>query len=69
MEEEHKKILENTLSNILVAVIRVVTFSFIGMLCWNHIATVLGLSKLHFIDLVAIYGFIWCLVKIIVYEL
>lgn len=66
MEKKIERILVNTLFNILVAGIRGVILSCIGLLCWNYIAPVLELPTLHFVDFLTIYGLIWCLLKTIV---
>lgn len=66
MEKKIEKILINTLFNILVAGIRGVILSCIGLFCWNYIASVWGLLTLHFVDFLTIYGLIWCLLKTIV---
>ena len=51
-----KKVLTNTLVNILAIILTIIALTFITLLCWNHIAAVFSLFKLHFIDIFCIFS-------------
>lgn len=60
-----KKVLTNTLVNILGIILTIIALTFIALLCWNHIAAVFSLCKLHFIDIFCIFTMIYCVCTVI----
>lgn len=60
-----KKVLSNTLVNILAIVVAIIALTFIALLCWNHIAAVFSLCKLHYIDIFCMFTIIYCVCTVI----
>ena len=56
-----KETLFDILSNILAIVLIIGILSFITLICWNHLATIFALYKLHFIDIFCIFIIIYCI--------
>jgi len=53
------------LQDIVSIAIQGIIISFIGKICWNHIASLFQLPLLQFFDVLAIWGVVWCICKTI----
>ena len=63
------KLVLAVLQDIVSIVIQGIIISFIGKICWNHIASLFQLPLLQFFDVLAIWGVVWCICKTIKIEL
>ena len=59
------KLVLAVLQDIVSIVIQGIIISFIGKICWNHIASLFQLPLLQFFDVLAIWGVVWCICKTI----
>lgn len=59
------KLVLAVLQDIVSIVIQGIIISFIGKICWNHIASLFQLPLLQFFDVLAICGVVWCICKTI----
>lgn len=59
------KLVLAVLKDIVSIVIQGIIISFIGKICWNHIASLFQLPLLQFFDVLAIWGVVWCICKTI----
>ena len=59
------KLVLAVLQDIVSIVIKGIIISFIGKICWNHIASLFQLPLLQFFDVLAIWGVVWCICKTI----
>lgn len=57
-------VLQDIVSIVSIA-IQGIIISFIGKICWNHIASLFQLPLLQFFDVLAIWGVVWCICKTI----
>lgn len=60
-----KDALTDTLCTSLGAILLEMVESFIGMICWNHLALIFNWTTLHYIDAVAVCVLIHCLCTVI----
>lgn len=60
-----KKVLTNTLVNILAIILTILVLTCITLICWNHIAAVFTLCKLHFLDIFCMFTIIYCICTVI----
>lgn len=59
------KLVLAVLQDIVSIAIQGIIISFIGKICWNHIASLFQLPLLQFFDVLAIWGVVWCICKTI----
>lgn len=59
------KLVLAVLQDIVSIAIQEIIISFIGKICWNHIASLFQLPLLQFFDVLAIWGVVWCICKTI----